>query len=700
MDKMKFAKTDDGYLVVSEDNINKIMPKVCTALQTKLGDPDGDLFEFLYRTELNSVKIYDNYEMFDFSDYRYTDDIEEVLQSYFGDDVYIEPETRAIAAIANVIVREGYTQEEINNQVKEESAKEEDRIANGVFTLKLTSDIPGQIGVVEAQTQTAKLMAEILEDDYGVEVPWLEDSDIKSLEDYLNLLKTKEISSCDFETEKGMLEVTLESPISPTEVEYVDLEEVEPEEELEEDINFYNQEEVEKVMEHPDNLLIIETDEGDFYGRYEDLADIIYKCGLELGDLKIYDSTTGDLLCSTFGYFLDKCNPDTRKDIIDRLVDLQQGNVGVKEIKLIDPEDVDPVNEDEVVESLNEAGGQTPAERNAIRSIKNKVAKIKGVPINPVSHRRDDPMEIHHLDDTKDEKGVKTKDWNKLIIIPKEDKGSKLTPEHTYFHKCKDAGEVLEDEVANETVYFVKDGKLEPISCRDAAQIYVDGGKLYELSEEELEESIEEAKEDLAAEVVDIFERIYGAWEFEEFLGKFEDDKDKAINHYRELIKSNPAEVIKELEVELDSEHDLLAASINDKDKEDIKILINKIKDSNPGLTEDIDDKEVIEPEEENEEPISKNKGWYAFKFADIKDTLKVYLAWEGIIGYDNTLMEFKDYTDLSEYLIDEGITGYTRDIWDILQGDMAICNDMNERDFIEVCEQEDINPEGNQLMN
>ena len=41
-------------------------------------------------------------------------------------------------------------------------------------------------------------------------------------------------------------------------------------------------------------------------------------------------------LATTMGIFLDKCNPDLREKIIDRLVKLQQGEIEVKDYKMID----------------------------------------------------------------------------------------------------------------------------------------------------------------------------------------------------------------------------------------------------------------------------------------------------------------------------------------------------------------------------
>ena len=55
-------------------------------------------------------------------------------------------------------------------------------------------------------------------------------------------------------------------------------------------------------------------------------------------DLKIYDYQNPSMtpLATTMGIFLDKCNPDLREKIIDRLIKLQQGEIEVKDYKMID----------------------------------------------------------------------------------------------------------------------------------------------------------------------------------------------------------------------------------------------------------------------------------------------------------------------------------------------------------------------------
>ena len=89
------------------------------------------------------------------------------------------------------------------------------------------------------------------------------------------------------------------------------------EDKIMEDYQFYSVEEVMKIL----------TDV---------IVDINTKSGMT--DLKIYDYQNPSMtpLATTMGIFLDKCNPDLREKIIDRLIKLQQGEIEVKDYKMID----------------------------------------------------------------------------------------------------------------------------------------------------------------------------------------------------------------------------------------------------------------------------------------------------------------------------------------------------------------------------
>ena len=93
----------------------------------------------------------------------------------------------------------------------------------------------------------------------------------------------------------------------------------------------------------------------------------------------------------------------------------------------------------------------------------------------------------------------------------------------------------------------------------------------------------------------------------------------------------------------------------------------------------------------------------YLFKFNDPRLTLEVYLQWEGIYGYDDDIVsasEDGDYDEFSDYLENEGIIGYTDTLWEILDGGEAFCKDMDEEDFISICNRLHINPEDNLIKN
>ena len=48
-------------------------------------------------------------------------------------------------------------------------------------------------------------------------------------------------------------------------------------------------------------------------------------------------------ILTTIGYFLDKCDSNVRADIIDRLIGLQQGEIEIKDYKVIDEDMLDDV---------------------------------------------------------------------------------------------------------------------------------------------------------------------------------------------------------------------------------------------------------------------------------------------------------------------------------------------------------------------
>ena len=111
----------------------------------------------------------------------------------------------------------------------------------------------------------------------------------------------------------------------------------------------YNEEEIKQLLNCDERLVYIDNGSEEIVARYEDLPDIIVDINDKLGygeDLKVYDFKNPDMdnpLLTTFGPFLNKCDPNVRRDIIDRLASLQMGDLEVKEYKVIDEDMLDDV---------------------------------------------------------------------------------------------------------------------------------------------------------------------------------------------------------------------------------------------------------------------------------------------------------------------------------------------------------------------
>lgn len=111
----------------------------------------------------------------------------------------------------------------------------------------------------------------------------------------------------------------------------------------------YNTEEIKQLLNNNEKLVYIDNGSEEIVARYEDLPDVIVDINAKLGNienLKVYDFENPDMdnpLLTTFGPFLNKCNPNVRQDIIDRLESLQRGELEVKDYKVIDEDMLDDV---------------------------------------------------------------------------------------------------------------------------------------------------------------------------------------------------------------------------------------------------------------------------------------------------------------------------------------------------------------------
>ena len=114
-------------------------------------------------------------------------------------------------------------------------------------------------------------------------------------------------------------------------------------------LNLYNEDEIKQLLNDKVKMVYIDNGSEEFVARYEDLPDIIVDVNEKLGhteNLKVYDFDNlilDEPILTTIGYFLDKCDPKVRVDIIDRLVGLQQGEIEIKDYKVIDEDMLDDV---------------------------------------------------------------------------------------------------------------------------------------------------------------------------------------------------------------------------------------------------------------------------------------------------------------------------------------------------------------------
>ena len=103
-------------------------------------------------------------------------------------------------------------------------------------------------------------------------------------------------------------------------------------------LSHYNDDDIYFLLNHNIRLVYANAGGDEFLIEYDKIPDAIVDINNKFGltNLKFYDY--GDpfrLLLSTNGEFLDQCDYDVRKDIIDRLIRLQKGEEEVSDYKII-----------------------------------------------------------------------------------------------------------------------------------------------------------------------------------------------------------------------------------------------------------------------------------------------------------------------------------------------------------------------------
>lgn len=110
-------------------------------------------------------------------------------------------------------------------------------------------------------------------------------------------------------------------------------------------MKFYSENEIKKLINDNEKLVLVQTGDEEIIVRYKDISDFVidyvkkngHGCRITASDL-----STGAFMFNTMGWFLDRCDADVRKDIINRMISLQMGGK-VKSYKVIDPNIYDEI---------------------------------------------------------------------------------------------------------------------------------------------------------------------------------------------------------------------------------------------------------------------------------------------------------------------------------------------------------------------
>lgn len=99
----------------------------------------------------------------------------------------------------------------------------------------------------------------------------------------------------------------------------------------------YTKDEVKNLLQDESKLSVMEVDGDKYIVSKDDIIDIIGDFGWNRGmsDLSFKDYETDRPICNTFGMFLNKCDPEFRKENLERLIQLQTGEVEPKPYKVV-----------------------------------------------------------------------------------------------------------------------------------------------------------------------------------------------------------------------------------------------------------------------------------------------------------------------------------------------------------------------------
>ena len=116
------------------------------------------------------------------------------------------------------------------------------------------------------------------------------------------------------------------------------------------EIKYFNKNEIKNILLNCEKLVYVDNGIDEVVVKYNDLPDFIVDMSRSMGNnctLKVYKYPAESMtpILTTIGEFLDKCDPDVRKDIIERLVAVQTTE-NTKDYKIINEDDLEQVKND------------------------------------------------------------------------------------------------------------------------------------------------------------------------------------------------------------------------------------------------------------------------------------------------------------------------------------------------------------------
>ena len=112
-------------------------------------------------------------------------------------------------------------------------------------------------------------------------------------------------------------------------------------------LDYYSEEEIESILKSGERLVFVDDGYDEFVLKYSDLPDCIVDINLRYGskNFKIIDYKSLETIATTYGYYLNKCDPKVRDDIVGRLQQLQLGEIETKPYKIIVEDMLDEVKD-------------------------------------------------------------------------------------------------------------------------------------------------------------------------------------------------------------------------------------------------------------------------------------------------------------------------------------------------------------------